>query len=261
MMDVCCLVADTGTVVSVSPNWARASWWAGSAGTLVRSQCPVFNIFTFYHIIVAYLFVFSCVPQRCCHLLGSGSLWHLPHLWFKGHILYSVAGSTAGKQLYISLPACFTSHMVVYMQGKGKLVSSIFILLFSFRVASPVACLLGQCRSSVDMTRKSPVWPSALNQTWLSQGQRYVNIQNVATKHIIEAFMVGSRCPHEGFRQGSVIEKMQLSKEVHIKQPNMCDLIEDIIQRYSNLGEFLHFSPSFPDSNKCLQTHWSSLIL
>lgn len=42
----------------------------------------------------------------------------------------------------------------------------------SFRVVSPVACLLGQCRFSVDMTRRSPVWPSALNWTWLSQGQR-----------------------------------------------------------------------------------------
>lgn len=42
----------------------------------------------------------------------------------------------------------------------------------SFRVASPAACLLDQCRFSADTTRRSPVWPSALNWTWLSQGQR-----------------------------------------------------------------------------------------
>lgn len=54
----------------------------------------------FVFCIVAHLSVFLCVLRRRCYLLGSGSLWHLPHLWFKGHILYSVAGSTAGDHLY-----------------------------------------------------------------------------------------------------------------------------------------------------------------
>lgn len=42
----------------------------------------------------------------------------------------------------------------------------------SCRAASPAACLHGRCRFSVDTTRRSPVWPSAPNWTWLSQGQR-----------------------------------------------------------------------------------------
>ena len=43
----------------------------------------------------------------------------------------------------------------------------------SFRVVSAVASPLGQCRFCADMTRRSPVWPSVLNWTWLSQGQRW----------------------------------------------------------------------------------------
>ena len=66
----------------------------------------------------------------------------------------------------------------------------IFTFLSSFRVASPAACLLGRCRFSVDMTRRSLVWPSALNWTWLCQGQRSeishsVNSYKFDTNHTI----------------------------------------------------------------------------
>lgn len=54
---------------------------------------------------------FSYVPCRHCDLLGSGSLWHLPHLWFEGHILYRVAGSTAGDPPQISHRASAHSHV------------------------------------------------------------------------------------------------------------------------------------------------------
>lgn len=82
---------------------------------------------------VTYLFVLLCVPQRHCYVLGSGSLWHLPHLWFKGHILYSVAGSTAGKHLQICLSSSKLTHMLVHMcmiiKLRSKLWLHIWILL------------------------------------------------------------------------------------------------------------------------------------
>lgn len=108
---------DTGTAASVSPNWGRASWWAGSAGTLVRAYCHISNLYALFQCNIQYFFVFLYHPYRCCYLLGSGSLWHLPHLWFKGHILYSVAGSTAGKHLHISLFILAHSHASTHVQN------------------------------------------------------------------------------------------------------------------------------------------------
>lgn len=102
-------------------------------------------------------------PLRCCYLLGSGSVRYLPHLWFKGHLLYRVAGSAAGELLASISP----SRLFSCAQHTAELTP------FSvFRGASPAACLHGRCRFSVDMTRRSPVWPSAQNWTWLSPGQR-----------------------------------------------------------------------------------------
>lgn len=138
---------------------------------------------------VRFLFVFLCVPHRRCYLLGSGSLWHLPHLWFKGHILYRVAGSAAGKHLQIS-----SSRLTRTLVHTCRILSCCQIVMdspfLSFRVASPAACLLDLCRFSVDMTRRSPVWPSALNWTWLSRGQRSeishsVNSYKLDTNHTI----------------------------------------------------------------------------
>lgn len=146
-----CSAVDTGTAVCVSPSWARASWWAGSAGTLVSWYC--YKIRAKLLLNFRYLSSCFCVPQRCCYLLGSGSLWHLPHLWFKGHILYRVAGSTAGKRLQIFLfLACRHVHTSCRHSWNFKWTR----LVLSFRVASPAACLLGRCRFSVDMTRRSP---------------------------------------------------------------------------------------------------------
>lgn len=117
---------------------------------------------------VVCLFVFLCASRRRSYLLGSGSLWHLPHLWFKGHVVYCVAGLAAGK------PARSSLFILAYSHACTRRVISCHQshCLLSLRAASPVACLRGRCRFSVDMTRRSPVWPSALNSTWLSQGQR-----------------------------------------------------------------------------------------
>lgn len=102
-------------------------------------------------------------PFRRCYLLGSGSVRYLPHLWFKGHLLHRVAGSAAGE-LLASFPPL---RLFSCARHTAKLTP------FSvFRGASPAACLHGRCRFSVDMTRRSPVWLSAQNWTWLSQGQR-----------------------------------------------------------------------------------------
>lgn len=48
-------------------------------------------------------FLLLYLSHRCSYVLGSGSLWHLPHLWIKGHILYRVEGSPAGKHHLISI--------------------------------------------------------------------------------------------------------------------------------------------------------------
>lgn len=102
-------------------------------------------------------------PFRRCYLLGSGSVRYLPHLRFKGHLLHRVAGSAAGER-----PASFPPSRLF---SRARLAAK--LTPFSiFRAASPAACLHGRCRFSVDMTRRSPVWLSAQNWTWLSQGQR-----------------------------------------------------------------------------------------
>lgn len=102
-------------------------------------------------------------PFRCCYLPGSGSVRYLPHLWFKGHLLHRVAGSAAGELLAFFPP----SRLFSCARHTAKLTP-----FSTFRGASPAACLHGRCRFSVDMTRRSPVWLSAQNWTWLSQGQR-----------------------------------------------------------------------------------------
>lgn len=61
--------------------------------------------------LTARLFLFLYPSYRCSYVPGSGSLWHLPHLWIKGHILYRVEGSTAGKPSDLSL-APSGSHTV-----------------------------------------------------------------------------------------------------------------------------------------------------
>lgn len=47
-------------------------------------------------------FLLLYLSHRRGYVLGSGSLWHLPHLWIEGHILYRVEGSPAGKHHLIS---------------------------------------------------------------------------------------------------------------------------------------------------------------
>lgn len=159
----CCSVEDTGTVASESPSWGRASWWAGSAGTLVRSfhwcMAWIYSVVLIQHFCLRlFLLLF-----RRCYLLGSGSVRYLPHLWFKGHLLHRVAGSAAGE-LLASFPP---SRLFSCARHTAKLTP--FPI---FRGASPAACLHGRCRFSVDMTRRSPVWLSAQNWTWLCQGRR-----------------------------------------------------------------------------------------
>lgn len=80
-MAVCCSVEDSGTVVSVSFNWGRASWWAGFAGTLVRSYCHMSNLYTLFQckIFICVFFMFltdvvTCLALDLCGIyLISGS--------------------------------------------------------------------------------------------------------------------------------------------------------------------------------------------
>lgn len=99
--------------------------------------------------------------HRCSYVLGSRSLWHLPHLWIKGHILYRVEGSPAGKHHLISI-SLHLAHTPCHQSSA----------LWTVRVDFPADFPHGQCRFSVDMTRKSRVWLSALSWTWPSLGQR-----------------------------------------------------------------------------------------
>lgn len=115
----CCSAEDTGTAASVSPNWERASWWAESAGTSVRTSGRVHAGSLSQH----GSFVLLYLSHRCSYVLGSGSLWHLPHLWIKGHVLYRVEGSPAGKHRLTSISRhlartlCHQSHRFIDRQG------------------------------------------------------------------------------------------------------------------------------------------------
>ncbi len=62
-MAVCCSVEDTGTAVSVSPSWGRASWWAGSAGTLVSSCWRMSNLYICF-VSVLDIYLCSCVFHK-----------------------------------------------------------------------------------------------------------------------------------------------------------------------------------------------------
>lgn len=154
----CSSAGDTGTAASVSPSWERASWWEESADTLVRTSGHSIRQKASLR---RGLFSFLYLTHRCSYVLGSGSLWHLPHLWIKGYILYSLEGSTAGKHHLISL----LLHLARTLCHQSSALSTV-------RVDFPAASLHDQCRFSVDMTRRSHVWLSALSWTWLSRGQR-----------------------------------------------------------------------------------------
>lgn len=116
----CCSAGGTGTAASASPSWERASWWEGSAGTLVRTS----GCFRSSGLCCsAAYFWFLGLPCRCSDMPGSGPLWHLPHLWIKGHVVYRVEGSPAGKRHVTSrslhlaptlLPSIFC---FIYRQG------------------------------------------------------------------------------------------------------------------------------------------------
>lgn len=54
---------------------------------------------------------------------GSGPLWHLPHLWIKGHVLHRVEGSPAGKHhltsrsLHLAPTLCHQSSCFIDPSG------------------------------------------------------------------------------------------------------------------------------------------------
>lgn len=80
MMADCCSAADTGTAVSVLPSWGRASLWAESAGTLVRSYCRMPSLYAsfrcdiFMTFCVFYIDVVTCLALDLCGIyLISGS--------------------------------------------------------------------------------------------------------------------------------------------------------------------------------------------
>lgn len=68
-------------------------------------------------------FLLLYLSHRRGYVLGSGSLWHLPHLWIEGHILYRVEGSPAGKHhlisssLHLAHTLCHQSYRFIDRQG------------------------------------------------------------------------------------------------------------------------------------------------
>lgn len=151
---VCCSAGDTGTAAFASLSWGKGSWWAGSAGTSVSfliARRERFLSFLHWHEVIFNFFSLLVYLLRCCYLLGSGSVWHLPHLWFKRHVLHSVAGFAAGEYL------CAPPHRPTLSCSGWKRSRQMCIHGYfksSRRADSPAACRLGLCRSSADTTRR-----------------------------------------------------------------------------------------------------------
>ena len=74
-MDGCCSAEGTGTAVSASRNWERASWWAGSAGTLVS------YIFFFQYLSFDIQVLWEFWKKRFVFLCVSTKMLLLAWLW------------------------------------------------------------------------------------------------------------------------------------------------------------------------------------
>lgn len=156
----CCSAEDTGTAASASPSWERASWWEESAGTLVGTSGHInasglcYNA-AYFCSCIFHTDVVTCLALDLCGIyLISGSRDTSCIVWKvlqQVNIIWSLALS-----LHLAHTLCYQSSA-----------------LLTVRVDFPAAFLRDQCRFSVDMTRRSHVWLSALSWTWLSQGQRW----------------------------------------------------------------------------------------
>lgn len=155
----CCSAEDTGTAASVSPNWERASWWAESAGTSVRTSgrvhagrlCPSTAHFCSC---IFHTDVVTCLALDLCGIyLISGSRDTSCIVW---KVLQQVSVIWSWSR------SIWLAHSAINLSA-----------LSTVRVGFPVDFPRGQYRFSVDMTRKSRVWLSALSWTWLSLGQRW----------------------------------------------------------------------------------------